>query len=115
MKTIYAAITLFSLTAIFGMYLLSLILYNKETPRGAAAIHGLFAITGLALLIIFSRNNEQSPIVSIVLFTLAAVGGLMLIYKDVTGKKIPKWLAVVHGVTAVIGFGFLILFACCHP
>ena len=100
------------MTAILGIYLLSLVLRDKQTPKTAAIIHGLFAVTGLILLISYSRGNEQSPMVSIVVFVIAALGGLTLAYKDMTGKQIPKWLAITHGLTAVIGFAFLVLFAC---
>jgi hypothetical protein len=113
MNIIYAAITIFSMTAILGIYLISLVLRDKQTPKGIAIIHGLFAVTGLLLLITYSNGNEQSPVVSIIVFIIAALGGLVLIYKDLTGQPIPKWLAITHGLTAVVGFTFLILFACC--
>jgi hypothetical protein len=113
MNIIYTAITIFSMTAILGIYLLSLVLRDKQTPKAVAVVHGLFAITGLLLLITYSTGNEQSPTVSIVVFVIAALGGLVLFYKDVNGNPIPKWLGMVHGLTAVMGFAFLILFACC--
>jgi hypothetical protein len=47
---------------------------------------------------------------SIVLFVMAALGGLVLIYRDMTGKSIPKWLAVGHGLIAVAGFIFLLIY-----
>jgi len=112
MNIIYAAITIFSMTALLGIYLISLVLRDKQTPKSVAVVHGLFAITGLLLLITYSNGNEQSPMVSIVVFVIAALGGLVLFYKDVTEKQIPKWLALTHGLTAVIGFAFLVLFAC---
>jgi len=114
MNIIYAAITIFGMAAILGIYLLSLVLRDRQTHKAAAIIHGLFAVTGLILLITYCKGNEQSPLVSIVVFAIAAMGGLILAYKDMTGKKIPKWLGVAHGLTAVIGFSFLIFFACCQ-
>lgn len=114
MELIYSAITIFGMTAIAGMYLLSLILRNKETPKGIAFIHGVLAVIALVLLIIFSINNPEGPIVSIVIFVIAALGGLMLIYKDLTKEKVPVWLGIVHGVTAVVGFIFLIVYAINH-
>ena len=113
MNIIYTAITIFSMTAILGIYLISLVLRDKQTPKGIAIVHGLFAATGLILLLTYSNGSEQSPIVSIVVFVIAALGGLILVYKDVVEKQVPKWLAITHGLTAVIGFAFLILFACC--
>ena len=113
MKMIYTAIAILGMTAILGMYLLSLIIRNKSTPKSASFIHGLFAVIGLVLLIIYCGGNDPSPIVSIIVFSIAAVGGFIVVYKDVTGSHIPKWLAIVHGVTAVVGYGFLIAFAFC--
>lgn len=104
------AIVCFALAAILGLYLLSFVLQNKNTPKGIAFIHGPVAVVGLILLIIYAFFNSPSPIVSIVLFVLAAMGGLMLIYRDLTGKSVPKWLAIGHGLIAVAAFIFLIAF-----
>ncbi len=113
MGIIYLAITILGMTAIAGMYLLSLILRDKGTPKGVTIIHGIFAALALVLLIIFSVNNNPRPMISIIVFTIAAVSGAMLNYRDLTGKKVPKWFAVAHGLVAVIGFAFLIVFASC--
>lgn len=108
---IYTALAIFGLTAILGLYLLTLILRDKQTPKGAAIVHGLFAVTGLILLIVYCVKHEASPIESIIIFSIAALGGFILAYKDLTGRKIPKWLGILHGVTALAGFGFLLCFA----
>lgn len=104
------AILFFSLAALLGLYLLSFVLQNKNTPKGIAFIHGPLAGIGLIILIIYAFFNTPSPIVSITLFVLAALGGIMLIYRDLTGKAIPKWMAVGHGLTAIVAFIFLIYF-----
>ncbi len=111
---IYTAIAIFGMTAILGMYLLSFVLRDKETPKAISMTHGVFAVTGLVLLIVYCFGDSPGPIASIVVFSIAAIGGFILIYKDITGQKIPKWLGIVHGVTAVVGFAFLIVFACCQ-
>lgn len=108
---IWTAIGFFSLAAILGMFLLSYILRNKPTPKGVAFIHGPFAAVGIILLIIYSIDHAPKPIESIILFIIAAVGGTILIYRDLTGNTIPKWLAIGHGLIAVVGFSFLLLFA----
>ena|SRR3990167_9787586 len=104
------AIVCFAFAAILGLYLISFVLRNKNTPKGIAFIHGPVASIGLILLIIYAFFHSPSPIVSIILFILAALGGIMLIYRDLTGKSVPKWLAIGHGLTAVVGFIFLIVF-----
>lgn len=104
------AIICFALAALLGLYLLSFVLRNKNTPKGIAFIHGPLAAAGLILLIIYSFFHSPSPVASIVLFVLTALGGVMLIYRDLTGKSVPKWLAIGHGIAAVIAFIFLIMF-----
>jgi len=111
MGLIYASIAIFGMTAIFGMYLLSLILRNKSTPKGVTIIHGLMAAVALILLIFYCFGDAPGPWPSIIIFTLAAIGGFVLNYRDITGKKVPKWLGIVHGLAAVTGFILLILFA----
>ena len=111
MGTIYAAIAIFGMTAILGMYLLSLVLRSKTTPNGIAIVHGLLAVTALILLIVYCMGHSSGPWVSIVVFLIAATGGITLGYRDITGRSVPKWLAIVHGLTAVIGFILLLCFA----
>ena len=107
---IYTAIAFFALAAILGMILLSYVLKEKETPKGVVFTHGPLAATGLVLLIIYTVN-QPGPVESIVLFTIAALGGIVMLMRDLSGKKIPKWLAVLHGLIAVSGFIFLLVFA----
>lgn len=107
---LYLAMGFFILAGLLGMYLLSYILQNKNTPKGVAFTHGPLAAIGLIILIIYAFIHSPSPIISIILFVLAAFGGLMLIVRDITGKSIPKWMAVGHGLVALIGLGFLIYY-----
>lgn len=104
------AILFFALAALLGLYLLSFVLQDKNTPKGVAFTHGPLAATGLIILIIYAIFNHPSPIVSIIIFVLAALGGVMLIYRDITGKSVPKWMAIGHGLVAIVGFIFLIIF-----
>ena len=114
MKTLYTIIGLFALGALIGMYLLALVLQKKETPKFVAFIHGAFVAVALIMLIIYSMNNGPGLMESIVLFVMAALGGLILITRDLTGKPIPRWLAVGHGLIAIAGFIFLIVFTFGH-
>jgi hypothetical protein len=105
------SILLFAAAALLGAYLLSFVLRNKATPKHIALFHGPIAATGLMLLIIYAVLNKPAPIVSIIIFILAALGGFVLIYRDLTGRSIPKWLAIGHGLTALVGFVLLLIFA----
>lgn len=104
---------IFALTAILGAYLLSYVLGSKNTPKGIAMIHGFIGAMGILLLIIYSLLY-QPVITSLILFILAAAGGLTLFFWDITGKKIPKFLALGHGLVALGGFIALIWFAFNH-
>lgn len=108
---IYIAIAVLSLTAILGLYLLSLLLRNKSTPKGVTIIHGLMAAAALILIIIYSFVNKPSPWESVIALVIAALGGFMLNYRDITGKSVPKWLGIGHGLVAITGFALLIYFA----
>ena len=110
MNTIYLIIVLFAVGAIVGTYLLSLILRKKGTPKFASFIHGAFVATALGLLIYYSFQNSPGPIESIVLFIIAALGGLILVFRDITGKSLPSWLAIGHGLVAIAGFIFLLVY-----
>ncbi len=103
-------IGLFSVGALAGIYLLALVLQTKQTPKFVSLIHGGFVVVALTMLIMYSTTNGPGPIESIVLFVMAALGGLILIYRDMTGKTMPKWLAVGHGLIAVGGFIFLLIY-----
>ena len=111
MGIIYGAITIFGMVAIAGMYLLSLILRNKQTPKAVTIIHGLFAVLGVVLLIIYCFKHNTDLLTSIIVFLVAAVSGIMLNYRDLTGKSVPKWFAIAHGLVAVVGFALLLVFA----
>jgi hypothetical protein len=93
------------------MYLLSLILRTKSTPKGVTILHGLLAVVALILLIVYSVGHTPGPWASITVFAVAASGGLILAYRDLTGKSVPKWLGIVHGLTAITGFALLLCFA----
>jgi hypothetical protein len=105
-----SAFGFFVLAALLGIYLLSFILTNKNTPKGVAITHGILASIAMILLILYPFFYSPAPLTSIILFLFALVGGLTLIYRDLTGKTLPKWLALGHGITAVIGLLMLILF-----
>jgi len=108
---LYLAIGLFVLAAIFGLIVLTAILRDKPTPKPVVFIHGTVAAIALLLVIYFiAQNNGSGPIVSLVLFVLAALGGLTLFTIDMKKKPIPKWIAIIHPVVAAAGLIALILY-----
>ncbi|HTO23799.1 MAG TPA: hypothetical protein VMQ10_15100, partial [Spirochaetia bacterium] len=66
----------------------------------------------LVLLVVYSIiRSPAAPIVALILFVIAALGGFTLFGIDLATQKPPKWLGVVHGLVAVAGFVFLLVFA----
>jgi RsiW-degrading membrane proteinase PrsW (M82 family) len=114
MNLLYTIIGFFSLGALIGIYLLSLILKGKQTPKAAALVHGLFVVAAVIMLIAYVDDNSPSPIESLILFILAALGGIVLIFRDLTGRSLPRWLVVGHGLVAIVGFIFLLAFTFTH-
>src|ERR1044071_4337215 len=100
---IYTIISGFALAAIMGMVLISNVLQNKQVPRVALVMHGSFAALSLVLLIIYIMGNQPGPVQSLVLFIIAASGGFIMLARELTGKPVPKWLAIVHGLLAASG------------
>jgi len=106
------AIVLFALAAVFGLVALTAILKNKPTPKPAVFIHGGLAAVALLLVIFFVTGSAgPSPIASLVLFVVAALGGFALFAIDMQKKPVPKFLALVHPVIAAIALVLLIVFA----
>jgi hypothetical protein len=103
------AIGFFALAAILGMLLLGFVLKGKHTPKAIVFTHGPLAAIGLLLLVIYCIS-APGPMESMILFLVAAAGGIIMVVRDLMGKTIPKWLAVVHGLVAAAGLVFLLIF-----
>ncbi len=105
------AIVLFALAAIAGITLLTFVLRTKQTPRSVMVIHGLLAAIALLLVIlIVAKGASPSPDASMIIFIIAALGGFTLLTIDLMKKTLPKWLAVIHALVAVLGFILLLIF-----
>lgn len=107
---IILTIILFALAATLGLGLISYVLTNKNTPKGVAIIHGTIGASAIVLLLLYVWLYSPGLYLSLIFFVLAALGGFTLIYRDLTGKSLPKWLALGHGLLAVIGFILLLIF-----
>ena len=107
---ITAAIAIFSLTAILGMILFSFVLKGKATPKSIVFTHGPLTLIGIILLTIYTYKHDAKSIESLILFVIAASGGLFMVVRDILGHPVPKWLAILHGLLAITGFIFLLIF-----
>ncbi len=98
------------LTVILGLYLLSYVFKNKNTPKGVALIHGGLGWIALVILAVYSFYHPLN-FWSLGILITAALGGLFLFIMDILGKKMPKILVFSHGLLALLGVSLLILFS----
>lgn len=105
------AIILFVIAACFGLYVLIHVLTNRPTPKPAVFTHGGFAALAL-LIVLYSAYAVPNALLvtSAVIFVLAALGGLTMFYYDMTNKPIPKVIAIIHPLVAVIALLLLIVY-----
>lgn len=101
-------LALFALAALVGIYMLVRVFKGAMPPWSAAVIHGLFAATGLVLLLYAAFLSGPlaplSVIVAAAILVIAAAGGFLLLSYQLRGQAPPKVLAAVHALLAVSGF-----------
>jgi hypothetical membrane protein len=108
---IYVAIVLFALSAVLGLVVLINWLGKKEAPKSVVYSHGIVAASALVILIVYALNNPADfPKVSLILFVIAAIGGLYLFFKDQVKNQHPTAVAFVHALLAISGFISLLVF-----
>src|SRR5688572_6269173 len=108
---LYGSIAFFVLAAMLGVYMVTFLFRDREIPKGIAFIHGPLAIVGLVLLLVyaFESQKEDDHLISIILFVVAAIGGFIMLGRDLLRKPVPKWLAVVHALAAVAALVLIIV------
>jgi hypothetical protein len=108
---LYLTISLFAVAAILGILIFKNWLTAAETSRGVIYGHGIFAATALVLLVVIALQSGASALrTSVILFVIAALGGIYMFLRDLRGKFSPMWLATVHALLAVAGFLVLIFY-----
>lgn len=106
------AIFLFIIALCFGLGLLVTVLSDRPTSKPVILIHGGAALVGLLVIIVYMLKGHFQPllIASIILFVIAALGGLTLFSFDWRAKPIPKALAVLHPLLAFTAFLLLVIY-----
>ena len=101
-----AAIACFAIAAIGGVVLAFLHLSRKNAPVGIAVLHGLLAVAGVILLLVGMGQGQASRmlITALVLFLIAAVGGLVLFTMHLRSRPLPVPLLLIHALVAVAAF-----------
>lgn len=108
---LFLALGLFLLAVVFGLVILTAILQERPTHKIARFAHGAIALTALGLLVSYVMLYGGSTLLltSVILLSLAALGGLTLLLLDLKKKSVPKWLAVIHPIIAMAGLIVLII------
>jgi hypothetical protein len=107
------AITLFAFAAVFGLIILCAILKNMPTPKPVVVIHGSLGGLGLLLALTYLAIGDITPlyIASICLLLVAITIGFVVFGFDISGKRVPKSLAILHPLLAALGVIILIVYA----
>lgn len=105
------AVILFLVAAGFGAVVLYSVLQDKPTPKKFVYTHGSIAAVALAMVIYYVLIHPvHAPVTSLVLFLIAAAGGFTMFFIDIQGKPVPKWIALLHPLIAVIAVLSLVIF-----
>lgn len=108
------AIVLFLAAAVCGLVILIAILQDRPTNKIAKYLHGIFAAVALIIMVVyiltFMSSWSSLLITSLILFVLAALGGLTLFMLDMKKKPVPKVVAVIHPIIAIAGLLALIIY-----
>ena len=108
----YAAIVL-GLAALGGLTLAIIRLRGAPwPPTWLALVHGAVAATGVGLLVYvhFTTGLVQLAQIALLIFVLAALGGLVMFFGfHMNRKPLPIPFVIGHGLIAVTGFVLLLL------
>lgn len=96
---------LFVLAALFGLYMAARVFRNTLPPWPAAILHGLFAASGLLVLLyaVLTTSVGLPLIVAACLLVVAALGGFFMLSFHMRKQPPPKAVVVVHALAAVLG------------
>lgn len=104
-----AAVVLFGLGALGGIYLASSHLKGAPPPVAIALIHGALGAAGLIALFLAWRAPGGGALgLALILFVVAALGGFVLFARHMRGQPLPRGLIAVHALVAVTAFVILL-------
>jgi hypothetical protein len=106
---IYALIA-FGVAALGGATLAYMRIVKKDVSMPIAIVHGIFAATGLVLLILgVSQAGGGGPTAALAVFVIAALGGFLLFSFHLRSRPMPVPLVLVHGAAAIVAFLILLV------
>jgi hypothetical protein len=101
------SVILFAVAALFGLYLISKVFGGSLPSWPPVILHGLFAASGLVILLYAAFVAASTPTaiwVAAVLLLIAALGGFTLLSFQLRRQVPPKPMAALHALGAVAGF-----------
>ncbi|MEO8016849.1 MAG: hypothetical protein ABI769_03470 [Pseudomonadota bacterium] len=105
------SILLFAVAALAGLTMAVMHFRGKTPPRPVLAVlHGLFAASGLVVLLLagFKVGFGGNSGIALGLLVAAALGGFVLLSFHLRGRALPTGLVVGHALLAVAGFVLLV-------
>jgi hypothetical protein len=109
---IQLSLILFAVAAVGGLTMAVMHFRGISPPRPVLAVlHGLFAASGLVVLLLalIKTGFGGKPGIALGLLVVAALGGFGLLSFHAKGHRLPSGLVVGHGLLAVAGFLTLLL------
>jgi hypothetical protein len=104
------AVVIFAIAALVGATLADMRIVKKDVSMPLAVVHGIFAATGLVLLILgFIRMDGSGITAALVIFLIAALGGFVLFSFHLRSRPLPVPLVLIHGSAAVVAFVVLLV------
>jgi hypothetical protein len=107
----WAAI-LFAIAALSGATLATSHFRGRSRlPVPLVLLHGSFASSGLALLVIAAVVQPGFgglALASLVIFVIAALGGFYLVSHQLRDRALPSAVVLIHGGAAVVAFLLLL-------
>lgn len=101
------SILLFAIAAVAGLIMAVSHFRKAALPKPAlAALHGLFAASGLVVLLlaVIKAGMQGAPAIALGVLVVAALGGFALLSSHLRGRALPSGLVVGHALLAVAGF-----------
>lgn len=105
------AVLLFAVAAAVGLYMAVQHFRGRTPPATSIAIlHGLLAVsgTGALLLGVLEIGFGTVHTWALVLFGVAALGGLYLVSHHLRKRPLPGGVIIIHALVAVVAFLILL-------
>ncbi len=101
---IIAAI-LIGIGVIVGAVMASYGFQKKHIPKGLAILHGMFVGIGVIILLIYALTTQShhKHWDSIIIFFIAASGGIYLFMQDIKKHYFKMYILIVHASIGLFG------------